>query len=86
MNSLSRMRLSEQYSCLQSIVAVTVDFKDEEWAAISQKELFDLAMKHMRSKFGKTVNPSVLQSAIENLEKFQLPRNVQEQEHVNVEI
>lgn len=55
---------------------------DEKWAELTQKELFDLTMKHMVKSIGKTVNPSILQAIIENLEKFQLPRNVQEQEHV----
>ncbi|MNG38461.1 hypothetical protein D3C84_1261830 [compost metagenome] len=54
---------------------------DEKWAEMTQKELFDLSMKHMVKNIGKTVNPSILQALIENLEKFQLPRNVQEQEH-----
>jgi HD-GYP domain-containing protein (c-di-GMP phosphodiesterase class II) len=54
---------------------------DEAWAQLTQKELFDMAMKHMVRSIGKTVNPSIMQALIENLEKFQLPRNVQEQEH-----
>lgn len=81
MNSISRQRFKDQYSCLHSIAAVTYDMTDEKWAALSQKELFDLAIKHMFKNIGKTVNPSIMQSIIENLEKFQLPRNVQEQEH-----
>lgn len=82
MNSLSRQRLKEQYSCLHSIAAATINLNDEQWMALTQKEVFDLAMKHMVKTIGKSVNPSVLQTAIEQLEKFQLPRNVQEQEHV----
>lgn len=81
MNILSRQRLKDQYSCLHSIVASSCDMPDEAWARLTQKELFDMAMKHMVKSIGKTVNPSIMQSIIENLEKFQLPRNVQEQEH-----
>lgn len=82
MNSLSRQRFKDQYCCLHAIAAATLRWTDEEWAAASQKDLFDIAMKEMRHQVGKTVNPSIMQSIIENLEKFQLPRNVQEQEHV----
>lgn len=82
MNSLSRQRLKDQYSCLHSIVAATVDWTDEQWAAASQKDVFDVALKHMVRSIGKTVNPSIMQAIIEDLEKFQLPRNVQEQGHV----
>lgn len=82
MNSLSRQRFKDQYSCLHSIAAATLRWTDEEWAAASQKDVFDAAMKEMVRSVGKTVNPSIMQTIIENLEKFQLPRNVQEQEHV----
>lgn len=81
MNSLSRQRLRDLnaiYTQLSFIEGIT---PDEEWATLTQQELFNRAMKAI----GKKVNPSTLQTAIENLEKFQLPRNVQEQEHVNVE-
>ncbi|MNC12826.1 hypothetical protein D3C75_605520 [compost metagenome] len=82
MNSLSRQRFKDQYSCLHSIAAATYNWTDEQWAAASQKDVFDVAMKEMTRSIGKTVNPSIMQTIIENLEKFQLPRNVQEQEHV----
>lgn len=86
MNSLSRQRLKDQYCCLHSITAVTYNWSDEQWAETTQKQLFDLAMKDMVRSIGKTVNPSIMQAIIEDLEKFQLPRNIQEQEHVSGQV
>lgn len=76
MNSLSRQRLNDLHTIYTALGRISV-MPDDQWAALTQQELFNRAMKEI----GKKVNPSTLQTAIEQLEKFQLPRNVQEQEH-----
>lgn len=81
MNSLSVGRLVDLNLIYAALMNVYLDNTDE-WPNMSQQDVFTKAMKQM----GKKVNPSTLQTAIEQLEKFQLPRNVQEQEHVNGEV
>lgn len=81
MNSLSAGRLIDLHLIYEALNAIYNE-THEDWSSLSQEELFGMAMK----RIGKKVNPSALQTAIEQLEKFQLPRNVQEQEHCNVEI
>lgn len=76
MNSLSVGRLIDLNIIYAALMNVYMD-NESEWANMSQQDVFTKAMKQM----GKKVNPSTLQAAIEQLEKFQLPRNVQEQEH-----
>lgn len=76
MNSLSVGRLVDLNLIYAALMNVYMD-NEAEWPNMSQQDVFAKAMKQM----GKKVNPSTLQTAIEQLEKFQLPRNVQEQEH-----
>lgn len=76
MNSLSRQRLNDLHTIYTALGHISI-MPDDQWAALTQQELFTRAMKEI----GKKVNPSTLQAVIEQLEKFQLPRNVQEQEH-----
>ena len=77
MNSLSVGRLCDLKTIYDAIFWVWDTSEPDDWAALTQQEVFTLCMKYI----GRKVNPSTLQTAIEQLEKFQLPRNVQEQEH-----
>lgn len=76
MNSLSAGRLYDLNVIYAALMSVHIE-NINEWSTMSQQDVFAKAMKII----GKKVNPSTLQTAIEQLEKFQLPRNVQEQEH-----
>lgn len=74
MNNLSKVRINDLFLLYATIKEVLIENEDN-WAALSQKEVFDL----VTAKCKKKINPSLIQREVERLEQFQLPRNVDDQ-------